>query len=86
MKRISIALILVLLIPASSYAVNIIDTLLCKRVVLCANHATVLVNRASGEVKYVLSVTGQWLSLTGIQKNRCQAMYDAQLKLKLACH
>jgi len=86
MKKILIALLLVFIISTSCYAVNIIDTVVCKKVVLCANHVTVLVNRITGEVKYVHSTTVGWVFLTGVQKTQFQSMYDAQTALKLVCH
>ena len=86
MKKILIALLLVFILSTSCYALNIIDTVVCKRVVLCANHVTVLVNRVTGEVKYMHSGTGEWLLFTGVQKTQFQSMYDAQTALKLVCH
>jgi hypothetical protein len=85
MKKVVIALLLILIITTPCYAVNIFDIILCKRVVLCANHMTVLVNRVTGEVKYILLFTGQWKILTGMEKNQCQSMYEAQTSLKLKC-
>lgn len=85
MKKIIIALLLISLMITPCYAVNIFDRLLCKSVVLCANHITVLVNRLTGEVKYMRLSTGQWLLLTGVQKVQFQSMYNAQITLKLVC-
>jgi hypothetical protein len=85
MKKIIIALLLISVMITPCYAVNIFDTLLCKRVVLCANHITVLVNRITGEVKYMRLSTGQWLLLTGAQKVQFQSMHNAQITLKLVC-
>jgi hypothetical protein len=77
-----IALLLVLTITASSYAENFLEY---KRVVLCAIHMTALVNRFTGEVKYILQNDGHLKLLKGTQKHQCQSMYDAQIKLKLKC-
>jgi hypothetical protein len=86
MKKIIIVLLLVSVIITPCYAVNAVDALLCKRVVLCANRMTVLVNRVTSEVKYLLSNNGQWVFLKGPQKVQCQIMYEAQTALKLVCH
>ncbi|MFH1640996.1 MAG: hypothetical protein ABIA66_03415 [Candidatus Omnitrophota bacterium] len=85
MKKIVIAVMLILIITTPCYAVNIVDTILCKKVVLCANHMTVLVHRVTGKVKYILLLNGQWKLLTGIEKHQCQSMYEAQTSLKLKC-
>lgn len=85
MKKLAVALLLTLAIITPSYALNIVDTMLCKRVVLCANHMTVLVNRVTGEVKYTLQHNGKWLLLSGVMKHQYQSMYDAQTRLKLSC-
>ena len=79
-----ISLVLILAISTSCYAVNIFDRVLYKKVILCANHMYVLVNRITGEVKYILQ-NGRWVLLTGVLKNQCQSMYQAQIKLKLVC-
>ncbi len=86
MEKIIIALLLISVISTPCYAVNIVDVLLCKRVVLCANHMAVLVNRITSEVKYLLLNNGQWVFLRGAQKAQCQMMYEAQIALKLVCH
>ncbi len=76
-----IGLILLLLFCAATpaYAINAVDAMLCKRVVLRANDRTVLVNRITGEVKYLLRMNGQWDPLTGSLKHEYQAMYNAQV-------
>lgn len=79
MRRLAIALLMFSLIATPVYAVNVIDTVVCKKVVLRANNRTVLVNRVTGEVKYILQ-RGQWKLLTGSWKKECQLMYDIQLK------
>jgi hypothetical protein len=80
MKKIVIALLLITMIATPSYAVNILDTILCKKVVLRADGSQILVNRITGEVKYILEANGKWAPLTaGVVKNQCQAMYNAQI-------
>ena len=78
MKKLAIVLALVLTISAPSYAVNIIDQLIYKEVVLTANRMTVLVNRLTGEVKYIRLNNGRWMLLKGGLKNKCQLMYEGQ--------
>lgn len=79
MRKIIIALLLVSLITTSAYAVSIFDRIVDKEVVLVANKMSVLVNRITGEVKFLLLNNGQWMLLTpGVLKNQCQAMYNAQ--------
>ena len=79
MKKIAIALALVLLLTTPSYAINVIDSILCKKVVLQANHMTALVNRFTGEVTYLRLNDGRWIRLTpGVFKNQYQSMYNAQ--------
>lgn len=80
MIKVIIILLLILAISAPSYAVGAVDTMLCKKVILCANSRAVLVNRLTGEVKYVLKTNGQWKPLVGEYKNEYQAMYNAQLQ------
>ena len=78
MKKLVIILSLILINTTSSYAVNIFDKLLYKEVVLVVNHMPVLVNRLTGEVKYIRLNNGRWVPLTGGLKNKCQSMYNAQ--------
>jgi len=79
MRKIIIALLLISIFTTSAYAVNIFDRVLYKKVVLLANKMTVLVNRITGEVKYLLLNNGHWIHLTaGVLKNQCQSMYNAQ--------
>jgi hypothetical protein len=82
MKKIIIVLLLISIIITPCYAVNIIDTILCKEVVLRCNQRTVLVNRITGEVKYMLLSNGKWKLLTGSLKGQLQAMYNAQAAYK----
>jgi len=86
MKKIIIVLLLISVIITPCYAVSVVDALLCKRVVLCANRMTVLVNRVTGEVKYLLLNNGQWMFLKEPQKIQYQMMYEAQTALNLVCH
>jgi hypothetical protein len=79
MRKLAIILTLILIVTSPSYAVNILDQLIHKEVVLAANRTTVLVNRITGEVKYIRLNNGRWMPLTGGLKNRCQAMYDNQI-------
>ena len=70
---------------ADMYAVNIVDTMLCKSVHLRYNNSTVLVNRVTGEVKYILS-NGKYVPLTGVLKKQCQAIYNAQSRKRSRAH
>jgi hypothetical protein len=79
MKKIVIALMLVLLITTSSYAVNVFDTIMCKKVVLHLINRIVLVNRITGEVKYTLTQKGTWVLLRGPVKYQYQSMYNTQI-------
>ena len=78
MKIIIIALLLIMLVTASAYALNIIDWILYKRVLLNANKMFILANRITAEVKFILLHNGQWVPLEGVYKNQIQAMYDVQ--------
>jgi hypothetical protein len=81
MKKILIVLLAISILATPAYAVNAVDTILCKKVVLRAIERTVLVSRVTGEVKYILR-KGQWILLTGEQKQTCQSMYNAQVYIK----
>ncbi len=81
MKKILIVLLVISIIATPAYAINIVDILLCKKVVLRAIERTVLVNRLTGEVGYILR-KGQWILLTGEQKRECQSMYNAQVYIE----
>ncbi len=78
MKKVAIVFLIILLISTSAYAVSLTDTIICKKVVLHLVNRTVLVNRITGEVKYILTTTGTWLLLQGPLKNQYQSMYNAQ--------
>jgi hypothetical protein len=60
-----------------SYAVNIVDTFLCKKVVLTANNMSILVNRVTGNVKYT-RLGNRWVPLKGALKVKCQTLYNLQ--------
>ena len=78
MKKNIIVLLLVLVIATPSYAMNIIDKILYKQVVLRNNNAgTVLVNRLTGRVEYVMSGE-QYVPIPNVYKNQFQAVYNAQ--------
>jgi hypothetical protein len=83
MKKIVIALLFVLLFASTSYAENFLEY---KRVLLCANHRIVLVNRWTGQVTYVRYLDGKWGLLMGVEKRQYQSMYEAQVQLKLKCN
>ena len=86
MKKIIVILLLILVIITPCYAVNIVDTMLCKKVLLRANRRflranhtrQVLVSRVTGEVKYILQDNKQWVPLAGTLKQQCQKIYNAQ--------
>ncbi len=78
-KRLVLVLGIVLIATTHSYAVEIIDELIYKEVVLKANRSAVRVNRITGEVKYIKLNNGRWDILTGGLKNKCQLMYDNQI-------
>jgi len=82
MKKLLICFFLVLFITNSIYAISLIDTLTCKKVHLKLVNRIILVNRFTGEVKYILSTTGKWVLLVGALKNQYQAMYDVQRGIK----
>lgn len=86
MKKIIIVLLLILIIASPCYAVNVFDTIIYKKVLLCASHMTVLVNRITGELKYIMLNNGKWVLLSGTWKSQCQSMYEAQIALKIECH
>jgi len=81
-----VALALVLMFTPSSYAENILEYM---RVVLCANHMTVLINRLTGKVKYkyvLYNRRKKWVLLAGSEQAQYQSMYEAQVQLKIVCH
>ncbi len=78
MKKIILIILLITVFTTSAYAVNVFDRILYKKVLLDANKMYVLVNRITGEVKYILLHTGKWALLTGVLKNQVQSMYNVQ--------
>ena len=80
MKKIIILLLLASMIAAATpcYAVNVFDKILYKEVVLRATSMHILVNRLTGEVKFLLLNSGKWILLKGALKHQCQAIYNAQ--------
>jgi hypothetical protein len=78
LKKSVFILILFLSMAANAYAVNTVDAMTCKKVVLRVNQRTILVQRMTGKVKYLLLSDGQWMPLRGRQKRTYQMFYDAQ--------
>ena len=79
MKKLLLILLIISIIATPVYAVNVVDTVLCKKVFLHYNRTYILVNRVTGEVKYLLRGNGQWEPLTGVLKNQYQVIYNAQV-------
>ena len=80
MKKYALALMLLLMIATPSFALNVVDSMACKRVVLHeANDRTVLVNRITGRVKYALRYDGTWEEVHGDRQEKYQSMYNAQV-------
>jgi hypothetical protein len=79
MKKIVIILLLVLMITASAYAVNIFDRVLYKKVVLNCIHRYALVNRLSGTVEYIMRTDGKWGLVPNALKHQYQSMYNQQI-------
>lgn len=78
MKKNVIVLLLILSIATPSHAMNIIDKILYKPVILRNNNGvTVLVNRLTGKVEYVMSGE-QYVPIPNVYKNQFQAVYNAQ--------
>lgn len=62
----------------TSDQVSVIDKILCKKIILPGgDNRPVLVNRITGEVKYIFVHNKKWILLTGEWKKQCQARYDA---------
>jgi hypothetical protein len=78
MRGIIIVFLLILMIVNPVYANNFFDALLYKKVFLTAIERTVLVNRITGEVKYILR-KGQWILLDKEHGQECLSTYKAQL-------
>ncbi len=79
MKKITIVLLLLFsIVAAPSYAIDMLDKIVCKQDILQSNKRPILVNRLTGEVKYVYQDNGEWLPLTGQWKEQYQKMYNWQ--------
>ncbi len=81
MRKIIIVLSFIFAVATPSYAVSMLDNMVCKPVLLRYSNRTILVNRITGEAKYVMT-NGKYIPLKGGFKKKCQEMYDAQKKLK----
>jgi len=82
MRKIVIAFLLISIITTSAYAVNIFDRALYKKVVLVCIHRFVLVNRVTGEVKYIMGTDRKWVLVPKALKAQYQSMYIAQTASK----
>ena len=82
MRKPVIFLLLILLVAQPALAVSFYDTVTCKKVVLLANHRTILVQRVTGKVVYLLKDDGQWMLLKGREKRVYQMLYNAQVPVK----
>lgn len=82
MRRLVVILLLISIIASPCYAFNIIDQLIYRKDVLRSNRTVVLVNRFTGEVKYLQRTNGQWVLLEGQWKEQYQKMYNAQNAVK----
>ena len=83
MKKYVFVFMLVVGFITPALALNFVDAMACKRVVLHeANNRTVLVNRLTGEVKYALQYNGQWATVQGEQKKKYQSIYNAQINVR----
>lgn len=69
------------------YKGNIIDKIIYKKVVLPGGDIRpVLVNRITGEVKYIWLNNNQWVLLTGAWKQQCQEKYDNAQAISKTTH
>ena len=78
MRKVIVALILFLMIATPSHALNMLEKFIYKKDFLRSNNTHVLVNRLTGEVKYICRSDGQEIPLEGQWKEQYQKMYDAQ--------
>jgi hypothetical protein len=78
LKKSAIVLVLLLAMAANAYAVNVVDAMTCKKVVLRVTQRTILVQRLTGKVRYLLISNGEWMPLRGREKKAYQMLYDAQ--------
>ncbi|MFA5362359.1 MAG: hypothetical protein WC335_03810 [Candidatus Omnitrophota bacterium] len=77
-KKAVVILVLFLFMFANAYAVNVVDTMTCKKVVLLVNQRAILVQRLTGYVKYLLRSNGEWKLLRGRGQKVYQRLYNAQ--------
>lgn len=82
MKKVAIMIAVFLVLATPCYAVNIVDKVLCKEVVLLSNKKHVLVNRLTGEARYLLQDNGTWTYLKEPLKGQIQAMVNYQAVTK----
>lgn len=78
MKKAIVVLLLLLMIPAPSYALNMLEKFIYKKDVVRSNNAQVLVNRLTGEIKYICRDDRQQVPLEGQWKEQYQKMYNSQ--------
>lgn len=78
MKKTIAVLLLLLMSPAPSYALNMLEKFIYKKDVVRSNNTQVLVNRLTGEIKYICRDDGQQVPLEGQWKEQYQKMYDTQ--------
>jgi len=78
MRKLVIALLFIVFITTSAYAVNIFNRMLYKKVTLACIHRYALVNRLTGEVEYIMRTDGKWGIVQKALKNQYQSMYNAQ--------
>jgi len=71
-------MILVFAFVTSAFAVNILDTVMCKQVTLRCGGKKILVSLLTGEVKYAIGKSGDWVPVSGPWKRQLQKMYDIQ--------
>ena len=81
-KKILSVLILFLIFAAPSHALNTLEKFIYKRDIMRSNGTVVLVNRLTGEVKYICRDNGQEVPLEEQWKEQYQKMYDAQNGVK----
>ena len=82
MKKAIIILLLLSIAATPSHALTILDKWIYKKDILRSGKRPVLVNRLTGEIKYIQRDNGQWIPLTGQWQEQYQKMYDAQKATK----
>ena len=68
-------------ITVNACALNPVDAMTCKKVLLRVNRRTILVQRLTGKVRYLLLSDGQWKPLKGQDRRVYQMFYDAQVEV-----